>query len=74
MARSIIRDRIEELEMTNKQIIELLYREKGERITESKFSSSIRKASGLREPREEQIAKWTEELLDKLEAERGSIL
>ena len=41
MARSIIRDRIEELEMTNKQIIELLYREKGERITESKFSSSI---------------------------------
>ncbi len=71
MARSIIRERIEELGMTNKHIIEMLYHEKGERIAAASFSTSIRKASGLRAPREEQIVKMTEELLDKLEAERG---
>ncbi|MCI8610470.1 MAG: hypothetical protein HFE66_00955 [Clostridiales bacterium] len=70
MARSIIRDRIEDLGMTNKQIIELLFREKGERISPSKFSGSIKKNSCLLQPREEQIVKMTSELLDRLEQER----
>ena len=65
-----IRSRIKSLGVSSKYIIKLIYIEKGERISEAQFSGAINKASGLRQPREVQIVKLAEAILDKLEAER----
>lgn len=74
MARSDIRDRIGALGTTNQYIIEQIFREKGERITQQQFSTAINKTPGLWQPREVKIVQMAREILDKLEAERGSIL
>ena len=70
MARSVIRERIEALGVSNKYIIGLIYLNMKDRIPESQFCTAINQKPELWQDRQKDIAMKAMEILDKLEAER----
>lgn len=65
-----LQDRIRELGMMNKYIVEQIYVRKGNRVSYTQFSAAIKKRPDLRQPREKEIAALAEAVISELEAER----
>ncbi|GFI56079.1 hypothetical protein IMSAG013_01132 [Clostridiales bacterium] len=65
-----LQDRIKDLGLLNKYVIEQIYVRKGNRVSATQFSAAIKKRPDLRQPREKEIAELAESVISEMEAER----
>lgn len=66
-----LQDRIKDLGVLNKYVVDQIYVRKGNRVSYTQFSSALKKRADLRQPREKEIAALAEAVISELEAERN---